>query len=216
MRVIGGKGPKNQIRSYQSEPGFAYRLCGTCAGSMTFKVKLTLDLHLQSRPHCGKIKLAIRSKRLVSEQLSIGRLERGGQSEGGQRDRETDIEMTSLYNPTLWTGALPTALIKRRRYGAPWSYAIYYSAIWASGTRDGLPLKLADWTTQDFCSPDIKASELFTVDHGSAYGYNLMYEVWSDGAEYIRQLTDSWQHLRCRANLSTAAISQCSTFLRWS
>ncbi len=36
--------------------------------------------------YCGKIKLAIRSKRLVSEQLCIGRLERGRQSEGGQRD----------------------------------------------------------------------------------------------------------------------------------
>lgn len=86
MSLIGGKGLKKQIRSHLSEPSFAYSLCGTCAGSMTFKVKLTLDLHLQCQPHCGKIKLAIRSKWLVSEQLWIGRLERGGQSDGGQRD----------------------------------------------------------------------------------------------------------------------------------
>jgi len=86
MSVIGGKGPKEQIRSYQSEQSFAYSLGSSCAGSMTFKVKLTLDLQLWCRPHCGKIKLAIRSKRLVSEQLWIGRLERGGQFEGGKRD----------------------------------------------------------------------------------------------------------------------------------
>lgn len=128
--------------------------------------------------------------------------------------RETDIEMTSLYNPTLWTGALRIALIKRSEYGAPWSYVVYYRAIWASGTQDGLPLIVADSAAQDFCSLESEASELFTVDHGSAYGYNLMYEVWSDGAEYMRQLTDSWQHLRWRARTSTAAISSCSTFLQ--
>lgn len=31
--------------------------------------------------------------------------------------------------------------------------------------------------TGPLCSPESEASELFTVDHGSAYGYNLMYEV---------------------------------------
>lgn len=206
MRVIGGKGPKNEIRSYQSHLSFA---CSH-SGSMTFRVKPTLDLHLQLQPHGGEIKLAIRSKRLVSEQLCIGRPKRGGQFEGGQRDWHRN---DSLYNPTLWTGALRIALIKRSEYGALWSYAVYYRAIWASGTQDGLPLKVANSAAQDFCSLESEASELFTVDHGSAYGYNLMYEVRSDGAEYMRQLTDSWQHLRWRARTSTAAISSCSTFL---
>jgi len=31
--------------------------------------------------------------------------------------------------------------------------------------------------TGPLCSPESEASELFTVDHGSAYGYNLMYEL---------------------------------------
>lgn len=210
MSVIGGKSPKKQIRSYQSEQSFAYSLSSSCAGSMTFKVKLTLDLHLWCGPTVERSSWPLDQSVWFQNSCVLGDWKREDYLREG---RETDIEMTSLYNPSLWTGALPTALIKPKQYGVPWSYAVYYSAIWASGTRDGPPLKLADRTARNFCSPESKASELFTVDHGSAYGYNLMYEVWSDSTEYMRQLTDSWQHLRCRASLSTAAISQCSTYL---